>query len=118
MTNPLAVTDATFEAEVLKAGPPVLVDFWAGWCMPCRVLAPIVEELTGEYQGRLKVVKVDVDANPETASTYRIRSIPTLLLFRGGKVVDQMVGASPKAVLKGRLEAALAKEGAARVVGM
>ncbi len=94
--KPLSIDDANFENEVLKSEKPVLVDFWAVWCGPCKAIAPLVEELASEYEGKLKVGKVDVDANPRTAMQYGIRSIPTLLIFKGGKVVEQMVGALPK----------------------
>jgi thioredoxin 1 len=97
-------TDANFETEVLGSDVPVLVDFWAVWCAPCRIIAPIVEELAEENEGKLKVAKVDVDNNPQTAIKYSIRSIPTLLVFKGGEVVDQMVGAVPKSMLESRLE--------------
>ncbi len=97
-------TDANFETEVLGSDVPVLVDFWAVWCAPCRIIAPIVEELAAENEGKLKVAKVDVDNNPQTAIKYSIRSIPTLLVFKGGEVVDQMVGAVPKSMLESRLE--------------
>ena len=91
-----AITDATFDAEVLKADLPVLVDFWAPWCGPCRILGPIVEELAGELAGKVKVVKMNVDENPQTPTTYGIRGIPTTILFKGGKDVDRVVGAVPK----------------------
>ncbi len=94
--KPLAVDDSNFQAEVLSSDKPVLVDFWAIWCGPCKMIAPIVEELAGEYDGKLKVAKMDVDANPRTAMQYGIRSIPTLLIFKGGQVVEQIVGAVPK----------------------
>ncbi len=94
--KPLSVDDANFQAEVLSSDKPVLVDFWAIWCGPCKMIAPIVEELAGEYDGKLKVAKMDVDANPRTAMQYGIRSIPTLLIFKGGQVVEQIVGAVPK----------------------
>ncbi|MCI0329699.1 MAG: thioredoxin [candidate division Zixibacteria bacterium] len=94
--KPIEVTDASFEAEVLQASQPVLVDFWAVWCGPCRAVAPIVDEIAKEYDGKLKVVKVDVDANIQTASRYDIRSIPTLLIFKDGKLVETVVGAAPK----------------------
>jgi thioredoxin 1 len=92
----VAVDDATFQKEVLGAATPVLVDFWAIWCGPCKMIAPIVEELAKEYNGKLKVLKMDVDANPRTAVQFGIRSIPTLLVFKGGQVVEQIVGAVPK----------------------
>ncbi len=90
------VNDATFEAEVLQSGQPVLVDFWAAWCGPCRALAPIVDEVAREYQGKLKVMKMDVDKNQSTPMRYGIRGIPALLIFKGGKVADQIVGFVPK----------------------
>ena len=94
--KPKSITDAVFEQEVLKAGQPVLVDFWADWCGPCKMIAPFVEELADEYDGKLKVAKMDVDENPQTSMQYGIRSIPTLLVFKGGKVVEQIIGAVPK----------------------
>ena len=108
MGHPIAVTDTDFEEQVMKATMPVLVDFWADWCMPCKMIAPMVEDLANEYDGKVTFVKLDVDANPETSMKFGIRSIPTLLLFKDGKPVDQVVGAVPKAVLKKRLENALA----------
>lgn len=95
--KPIELTDATFENEILNSDTPALVDFWAVWCGPCRVIAPIVEELAGEFEGKLKVGKLDVDKNQQSAITYGVRSIPTLLLFKGGKVVDTIIGAVPKA---------------------
>jgi thioredoxin 1 len=94
--NPLELTDANFQQEVLKSEKPVLVDFWAVWCGPCRMIAPVVEEIAKEYQGKLKVGKLDVDHNPETAMQFGVRSIPTLLVFKGGRVVEQIVGALPR----------------------
>ncbi len=90
------VTDASFEEEVLKSDQPVLVDFWAEWCAPCRMLAPLVKEIAEEFDGKIRVVKMDVDANPGTAAKFSIRSIPTILFFRNGQVADQLVGAVPK----------------------
>lgn len=90
------VTDGNFEEEVIKSDLPVLVDFWAPWCGPCRLVAPIVEELSKDYQGKLKVTKLDVDNNPSTAAKYGIFSIPTILIFKDGKVATQIVGAVPK----------------------
>ncbi len=108
MGQPFAVTDQEFEEKVLKAETPVLVDFWAAWCAPCRMIAPIVEELANEYDGQVRFAKVDVDANPQAPTNYGVRSIPTLLIFKDGKPVDQVVGAVPKEVLKKRLDAVVA----------
>jgi thioredoxin 1 len=94
--KPLELTDANFQQEVLKSEKPVLVDFWAVWCGPCRMIAPVVEEIAKEYHGKLKVGKLDVDHNPETAMQFGVRSIPTLLVFKGGRVVEQIVGALPR----------------------
>jgi thioredoxin 1 len=103
MGTALAATDANFETEVLHADVPVLVDFWATWCGPCRAVAPIVEKLAEEYAGRLKVAKVDVDSNPGISFKYGIRAIPTLYLFKGGEVVAQIVGALPKQEFEKRI---------------
>ena len=94
--KPVELTEESFEQEVLKAAIPVLVDFWAAWCGPCKMIAPIVEELATEYEGKLKIGKVDVDNHQKIAMQYGIRSIPTLLIFKSGKVVEQIVGAAPK----------------------
>jgi len=90
------VTDATFEGEVLQSETPVLVDFWAEWCAPCRAIAPIVKEIADDHGDKLKVVKVNIDESPQTPGTYGIRSIPTVLVFKGGQVVSQLTGARPK----------------------
>lgn len=102
--NVLEFTDANFDQEVLNSDTPVLVDFWAEWCAPCRMIAPTIDAIADEYAGRLKVGKVNVDFNNETAARFMIRGIPTLLLFRGGKVVDQRVGAVGKAELVRMIE--------------
>ena len=99
MALTMEITDQTFEEEVLKSDKPVLVDFWAAWCGPCRMVAPVVEEFAKEFAGRVKVVKLDVDANHNTAGRFAIRSIPSLLFFKQGKVVEQIVGACTKAHL-------------------
>jgi len=108
MAKALEVTDNTFEQEVLQSTQPVLVDFWAAWCGPCRAVAPIVEELAGEYEGRLKVMKLDVDDNPRTASAYGVQSIPTLLVFKDGKPAERIIGAVPKKVIADKLQSVMA----------
>ncbi len=104
MSKPTAVTEKTFDQEVLKADLPVLADFWADWCGPCRMLAPVVEDLAREYDGTLKFAKVDVDENPDLAARYNIMSIPTLGLFKNGKLVARIVGYMPKAELKRQVD--------------
>ena len=99
MSSAIAVTDASFEQDVLKSSLPVLVDFWAPWCGPCRMVASVVDEIAKEYSGQLKVYKLNTDENPNIASQYGIRSIPTLMLFKGGVKVDTVVGAVPKTTL-------------------
>lgn len=104
-----AVTSATWEQEVLKAPNLVMVDFWAVWCGPCRMVAPIVDELAKEYEGKVKVLKLNTDENADVAGKYRIMGIPTLMFFKNGQTVDQVVGAVPKAQLKTKIDALLAK---------
>ncbi len=99
MADVQEVTDVSFDSEVLKSDVPVLIDLWAPWCGPCKAISPVVEELAKEYSGRLKVVKMNVDDNPQTPSRYGVRSIPNLILFKNGQVHDQIVGAVPKAHL-------------------
>lgn len=94
--NVAAITDVNFESEVIKSNLPVLLDFWAPWCGPCRMIAPMVEKLAGDYQGKLKVGKVNTDDNPETATKYRISAIPTLMIFKDGKLMEQIVGMRSK----------------------
>lgn len=103
MSNATVLTDANFDSEVLKSNVPVLVDFWAEWCYPCKMIAPTVEEISREYAGKLKVGKLDTDQNYQTAAQYEITGIPTLLLFKNGQVVDRMVGALPKHILKEKI---------------
>ena len=105
----ITCTDANFESEVLNSDQPVLVDFWATWCGPCRTIAPTIQELASDYDGKARVVKLDVDNNPQTAMKYGIRSIPSLLFFKDGRPVDQMVGVVPKKVLAEKLDALAAQ---------
>jgi len=104
MGNAVAVTEQNFDTEVVQSPIPVLVDFWAAWCGPCRAVAPAVEEIATEYNGRLKVVKVDVDENQEISIKYGVRSIPTLLVFKNGQVVETLVGAYPKPMLLNKIK--------------
>jgi thioredoxin 1 len=108
MSKPFAVTDDSFEQDVLKSDTPVVVDFWAAWCGPCKMIAPILEEIASEYDGKLKVAKVDVDSNTKIASQFRIMSIPSLLFFKNGQLVEQVVGAMPKAQLVSKVNKVLA----------
>lgn len=103
MGSAVAVTEQSFAKEVLESTVPVLVDFWAVWCAPCRAIAPIVEQIAAESEGRLKVVKLDVDENGETSIRYGVMNIPTLLLFKGGNVVERWIGVQPKSVLLSKI---------------
>jgi thioredoxin 1 len=103
----VTITDDNFEDEVLKSDKPVLIDFWATWCGPCRIIAPIVEEMATEYEGKAKIGKLDVDSNQQTSIKYGVRSIPTLLIFNDGELKETIIGAVPKAQLVGKLESVL-----------
>lgn len=104
MAEPINVSDDVFESEVLQSDQPVLVDFWAEWCGPCRMIAPTVKEIAADHDTQLKVVKIDIDANPETPGRYGVMSIPTLIVFKNGEVVDRWVGAQPKEAMVARIE--------------
>ena len=103
----LTLTDESFNANVLNSPEPVLVDFWAPWCGPCRMLAPALEELASEFSGRARVAKLNVDEHPDTAARFRVSSLPTLLFFKNGQVVDQVIGVTPKRLLAAKLLALL-----------
>jgi thioredoxin 1 len=103
MANATNVTDADFETEIEKHDGLAVVDFWATWCAPCRIIAPVLDQIAVEYQGKVKVTKLDVDTNVRTASRFNVRSIPTILFFKNGKLVDQVVGAVPKPALEGKI---------------
>ncbi|NNF22413.1 MAG: thioredoxin [Saprospiraceae bacterium] len=104
MSKPIEITDSNFE-EILNSEKPVMVDFWAEWCGPCKMVGPLVEEMAGEYDGKAVIAKVDVDNNPNVSAKYGIRSIPTMLFFKGGEIVDRQIGAVPKNVLTTKLDA-------------
>lgn len=104
MAKPMEVTDATFQDEVEKHDGLTIVDFWATWCGPCRMVAPILDQLSQEYDGKVKITKLDVDSNIQTATRFNVRSIPTLLFFKDGKVVDQIIGAVPKSAIEGKMQ--------------
>jgi thioredoxin 1 len=105
--KPLTITDNNFEQEVLKSDQPVLIDFWAVWCGPCKIIAPVVEELASEYEGKVKIGKLDVDENQQVSIKYGVRSIPTLLIFKDGKVMETIIGAVPKAQIVQKLNSSL-----------
>jgi|TARA_B100001057_G_scaffold412335_1_gene428378 thioredoxin 1 len=107
MSKPVEITDSNFE-KIINSDKPVLVDFWAEWCGPCKMIGPLVEELANEFEGKAIIGKVDVDTNPEVSAKFGIRSIPTLLVFKDGEIVDKQVGAVPKSVLSEKIEAQLA----------
>jgi thioredoxin 1 len=104
----IQVTDDSFEKDVIQSAEPVLVDFWAPWCGPCRMLSPLIEELSKEYNGKIRVAKINTDEHPNAASRYKISAIPTLLFFKGGKVVEQMVGVHSKAEIKKTIDTLVA----------
>jgi len=104
MSNLVIANDSNFEQEVINSDVPVIVDFWAEWCAPCRLIAPLVEDIGNEYAGKLKVCKFDVDSNPQTSMKYGIRSIPTLLIFKGGQPVETIIGAVPKEMIINKLQ--------------
>jgi len=106
MAKTIEITDKNFD-DIIKSDKPILVDFWAEWCGPCKMIGPIVEEMAGEYDGKAVIGKVDVDTNPEVSAKFGIRSIPTLLYFKDGEIVDKQVGAVPKAILAQKLDAQL-----------
>lgn len=110
MEGSLKINSESWQKEVLEEEGHVLVDFWASWCGPCMMIAPIIEEMAKEYAGKLKVVKLNTDENPDIASRYKIMGIPTLIFFKGGKIIDQIVGAAPKTQLKAKIDSLIANK--------
>ncbi|HCE76209.1 MAG TPA: thioredoxin [Dehalococcoidia bacterium] len=108
MADTVEITDSNFQEQVLESEIPVLIDFWADWCQPCKMIAPVVQQIADEYEGKIKVGKLDVDSNSQTSMTYNIRGIPALLIFNEGKPVDQIVGAVPKSIIQKKIDDALA----------
>ncbi len=108
MSEVIEVTDQNFQSEVLEAGQPAIIDFWAEWCAPCRQIAPIIKELAGEYGDQVKIVKMDIDSNPATPGQYGVRAIPTILAFKDGQVVEQITGARPKSDFESMVKGLLA----------
>ena len=108
MAETVEITDSNFQEEVLDSDVPVLIDFWADWCQPCKMIAPVVQQIADEYEGKIKVGKLDVDSNAQTSINYNIRGIPALLIFSGGKPVDQIVVAVPKSIIQKKIDEALA----------
>ncbi len=104
MAKPIDITDSTFDSEVLKSSVPVLLDFWAPWCGPCKAIAPALEDLTNQYAGKFKIAKMNIDENMDTPSKFGVRAIPTLIVFKNGKAVDQIMGAQPKASIASVLD--------------
>ena len=109
MADPIEITDDNFQEEVLNSDIPVLVDFWADWCQPCKMIAPSVAQVADEYDGKVKVGKLDVDSNPRTSTALNIRGIPALLIFNEGKPIDQIIGAVPKSIIQKKLDETLAE---------
>ena len=107
MSDPVVITDDNFQEEVLDSDIPVMVDFWADWCQPCKMIAPVVQQIADEYEGRIKIGKLDVDENARTSTALGIRGIPALLIFREGKPVDQIIGAVPKSIIQKKLDETL-----------